>query len=518
MMQNEPDDGVGGESGAGPADDHASPVLREVDDSRSGRFRDIGTPPDAPEGPTPSGPDLPPTTLKILVIDVEFVDIEIPRSILKKYGPTGGSATDVGDWPPELKQILEKHGCSGWERTFPISYSWSTKDGSESPHTKAVASSRDRFISFYFPSNSDTPVIAHELTQLQLLARASPLTKLAPASPLDEPFVGTDDQVNPNHFCTAQGCFQNQWYLFRCGVNHAWQLIEGGLSGKGVVIADIDWGFSPSHEDLRRIEFRHNTNKDDDININNDANISNGTQIAHGTAVLGLAGAAANNLGMVGVAYESDLWAIQAGDNITDDHKHWVEAIDLVREKDSQLRRKVIILEIQTKDQGNVEQSLRINQAIKDAIAANVVVCVPAGNAGTSAELAEDGETVIPETGSILVGATKFNPDSTINERGISNFGERVVIYAPGDDTKDLTCSPDETNRAYRNSFGGTSGATAKVAGVIALMLQANKELAPAEIRDILRQTGTPVTNDPSNSGRFLNAHEAVRVALELAN
>lgn len=452
-------------------------------------------------------------TSKPLVVDVEFENADIPRNMLQRYGPNGGLAQDAGDWPVELKELLNSFGWIRWERTFPVSYSWEDKEATKSSAEKAIEAGRDRFISFYFPRSGKGSTIAKALRTISFIRMAAPGSGAVPASALTEPFTGVDDQANPNHFCDSGRCFENQWYLFRCGVDRAWQLIEGGLSGKGVVIADIDWGFSPTHQDLSRIEFRHNTIKDDDANPQNDTSIANGGELIHGTAVLGLAGAAANGIGIVGVAHEADLWAVQAGSDSITDHRFWVEAIELIRKQDSQGRRKVMILEIQTPDGGNIEQSLGINQAIKDAIAAGVVVCVPAGNAGMPAHLFDDGLTPIPETGSILVGATSFHEDSNINAIAEeSNFGERVVVYAPGDPEHDVTCCPDETNRGYTNRFGGTSGATAKVAGVAALMLQANKNLTHENIRGILRRTGRPVANEPS--GKFLDAHAAVREAL----
>lgn len=530
MAPNDDTEETAPEANAGITEQEAVPVFGEVDDSRSGRFR----PPDQP--PTVlgvhsvdlgvfveekfgvSGMKEPPRPRwQPGIVEVEFTEADIPSRMLTKYGSSGGSAEGAGDWPEPLRQLLQKYGYIRWARTFPISYSSPKEGAEESPRAKAKALDRDRFITFFFSEDAEVPVIAAEFGELAIVAHAASVPGLAPASPFTEPFTGTNDQVNPNHFCTPQGCFQNQWYLFRCGVDKAWQSVPEGVSGRDIVIADIDWGFSPNHVDLReRIELKHNTIRDDNANPADDEIVSDGKGIAHGTAVLGLAGAAANGFGMVGVAFESTLWAIQAGNDVTKDHKYWVEAIDFVCDEVSNGRRKIIILEIQTETLGNIEQSLRINKAIKDAIDANVVVCVPAGNGGDFADLDDNGN-LIPWTGSILVGATMFNADSAINARAESNFGERVVVYAPGDVKNDLTCRPDVTNRGYRHDFGGTSGATAKVAGVVALMLQVNKELETKDIRDILRQTGTPITNDPSNSGVFLDARAAVCEALRRA-
>ena len=84
-----------------------------------------------------------------------------------------------------------------------------------------------------------------------------------------------------------------------------------------------------------------------------------------------------------------------------------------------------------------------------------------------------------------------------MNKRAFfSNFGSRVVVSAPGDLQHDLTCGQAADN-AYRNGFGGTSGATPKVAGTVALMLSVNPELSHDDVRDILSGTGLPLTEDP---------------------
>lgn len=174
-----------------------------------------------------------------------------------------------------------------------------------------------------------------------------------------------------------------------------------------------------------------------------------------------------------------------------------------------------MILEVQTGAYGNIEYVPSVNAAIKTAIAAGVVVCVAAGNGDRDAGIGDDGRP-IPETGSILVGATAY--DATVNKRAwFSNYGPRIVVSAPGDDSHDVTCD-SSSDTAYLNPFGGTSGATPKVAGTVALMLAANPGLSHAEVRQMLNATGTAVTPDPGKDiGTFLNAGAAVREASEQA-
>jgi subtilisin family serine protease len=326
-----------------------------------------------------------------------------------------------------------------------------------------------------------------------------------PFSPYDEPLLGNSDQLMTT-VCRSNGCLENQWYIFRCGIDKAWQ----HASGKGITVADIDWGFNPNHQDLRsRIQLTRSMLPQTDSR-----NVMNGLKRDHGTAVLGQVGAQVNRLGMAGIAFEANLWAIQAGSDTITDHSLWAQALDFVCEQPSN-GRKIIILEIQTRQGGNIEMSPMINKALVEAIAANIVVCVPAGNGNASrdAGIGDDG-LPIPPTGSIVVGATRY--DKLRNIVGNGNNGRRVVVYAPGDPIHDLTCSLP--NDRYRNRFGGTSGAVAKVAGAVALMLEVNPQLTPAEVREILSHSNIPVVDEGGERvGVLLDAEQAVGEARKRA-
>jgi subtilisin family serine protease len=399
-------------------------------------------------------------------------------------------------------------------------------------------SNLQNFVTLHFPPDVDTHTVAAELRELPEVARAVPVPTFLPpdarppdgdesggvavlddapaeveqvavpaivgreaappSSALGEPLVGTTDQLAVN----PQGT-QYQWYVFRCRANLAWNL----ASGSNVVVADIDWGYRTTHEDLKpRLDMTRAYNAYD-----GSSNVSYGAHVSHGTAVMGLAGGAVNSLGMAGFAYGSSLWPVQAnagpGAKLPGDS--WANAIEWVRTAPSGGRRKVIILEVQTGSYGNIEMVPSVNAAIKNAIASGVVVCVAAGNGNRDATKDDQGNT-IPPTGSILVGATAYH--ATSNPRAsFSNYGSTVVVSAPGDPSADVTCN-STADDAYRNGFGGTSGATPKVAAVAALMLQVNPALTHAEVRNALRSTGSAVaTTADKPVGTFLNAQAAVQ-------
>ena len=461
----------------------------------------------------PSGGVTGPGALEPGVVEVQFRPEVAPTLTRTATAAPSVAATD-GAVLEEMNRILQRYGIVQAEPTFATSHADATaaqniarEQGIDAPHLA-------QFVTLHFAPGADTPRIAEELSRLPEVERAVvvpialPPTVVAeprqagpevPPAPPSEPLTGTSGQVVVD---PATG-LENQWYVFRCGVNQAWNR----STGRNVVVTDVDWGYRTSHQDLApKISRTYNA-------FDGTTDVTHGGSIFHGTGVAGLAGAAVNNVGMAGVAYDADLWAVQAdsGTGPSLGGNAWARGIEWVRTTDSGGRRKVVILEVQTGAFGNYEQVPSVNAAIRTAIASGVVVCVAAGNGDKDAGL-DDGGTPIPETGSILVGATAYHP--TQNKRaGFSNYGPRITVASPGDGGHDVTAD-SSGDAAYRNAFGGTSGATPKVAGVAAMMLAAHPGLSHAEVRRILAVTGAALTPDPGKPvGTFLDAAAAVRQA-----
>jgi len=480
----------------------------------------------------PSGPMYEPG-----VVEVQFREGLLPSVTL--VGAEGAPSLESRSAPNDaalaaVNQILQRYRLVGAEPTF----TRTVEEGDQ-----ALAAARQQgidvphladFVTLRFPPDANVIQIAAELCSSPQVARAVPVptarppaevmdapprgvvfdpTREAPGlreevrpgrevaapSPLAEPLAGSSDQatIDPN---TG---LENQWYLFRCRANNAWSM----STGANVVIADVDWGYRTSHEELApHLAKTYNA-------FDGSSTVNTGGSIFHGTGVLGLSGAAVNGRGMAGFGFDAELWGIQGdtGPGPALGGNAWARGIDWVRTADSGGRRKVVILEVQTGAFGNYEQVPSVNAAIKTAIAAGVVVCVAAGNGDRDAGI-DDAGNAIPPTGSILVGATAYDP-ATNPRAWFSNFGSNIVVAAPGDPDHDVT-SHSSSDTAYSNHFGGTSGATPKVAGVAALMLSANPGLSHAQVRDILNSTGSEVvTTSGKPLGRFLNAEAAVRAA-----
>lgn len=435
------------------------------------------------------------------VVEVELRDgLQVEIVTTGDASPTveSRSRADVSG----LNEVLQRHALTAAEPSIVISEQEASTARAMAQQQGIDVPSLANFVTLHFPPGADTQQIAQELNAVPEVIRAVPVPEARPPqSPLNEPLVGTGDQV----VVDPLSGYENQWYIYRCRANHAWSR----ASGDGVVIVDIDWGYRVTHEDLAsRLDLANAFNSFD-----GGTNVSTGGSVSHGTAVMGITGGADNDRGVAGFAYGASLWPVQAdsGPGTPLGGNPWARAIEWVRARDSNDRRKVIILEVQTGSFGNYEMVPSVNAAIRTAIAFGVVVCVAAGNGDRDAGIDDQGNP-IPETGSILVGATAYHASQ--NPRAwFSNYGPRIVVSAPGDPSHDLTCN-STADAEYRNGFGGTSGATPKVAGVAALMLEVNPNLTHQQVRDILRSTGSAVNTTPDKPiGTFLNAEAAVRAA-----
>ena len=196
-------------------------------------------------------------------------------------------------------ETLRKHGLVKAEHSFRRLNRPS--ENAAPPAQTPQEGEKQKILDLHFPAGSDPQSIVSELRASPEVERAVIKPKPIPpqAFPAD-PLIGTNDLVSANQ---VNG-IENEWYLFRCHTDQAW----AQATGRNVIIADIDFGFLVTHQDLAaNLDLAHAHNAYD-----GSTNVSTGDSVEHGTAVLGLAAAAANGLGIAGFAYEATLWPIQA--------------------------------------------------------------------------------------------------------------------------------------------------------------------------------------------------------------
>jgi subtilisin family serine protease len=296
----------------------------------------------------------------------------------------------------------------------------------------------------------------------------------------------------------------NQWNNDMVNAPESW---AQGYTGEGVTVAVIDSGVDINHSDLRDsiwentdeilgdgIDNDNNGYTDDRYGWNfgvgqNNNNVLPGTFIVaqdHGTHVAGTIAAANNGIGMTGVAYNAKIMPVRLGDvsitgtftNPGDLSKAIRYAVDNGAD--------IINMSIRSDDPDG-----SVRSALEYAASRNVIAVMSAGNSSdpspsTPASYATDY--------GISVGSVAS--DSKIsyfsNEAGTDSRMHHVM--APGQDIY----SAGFLGKWWTKS--GTSMAAPHVAGVVALMLDANPNLTHAQVREILTGKTSFTTAGASDS------------------
>jgi subtilisin family serine protease len=148
----------------------------------------------------------------------------------------------------------------------------------------------------------------------------------------------------------------------------------------------------------------------------------------------------------------------------------------------------------------------RLKDALAKAYQRGMVLIAAAGNAGPKSP------PLFPAADPNVIAVTATDTDDAIFSG--ANRGDHIAVAAPGVDI--LAPAPDGT---YQFTTG-TSVASAEVSGVVALMIERNPSLKPADIRRILMGTakhlGPPGRNRDFGAG-LVNALEAVKAATKPA-
>jgi Subtilase family len=272
------------------------------------------------------------------------------------------------------------------------------------------------------------------------------------------------------------------------------------------------------------------------------------TEKAHGASVLGTIAAPDFGGDTIGIAFRASGQVVSINrlpGGIENIHDAITVAARLLSPGD------VLLIEAQTEDSmlrwWPVEANLLEYKEICTVVGNKIVVIEPAGNGSKNSGLGASGndldlfafpgtvahildrnsrEEFRADSGAILVGsATSFHPHSRMartTDNPASNYGSRVDCYAWGENISTTGAGPDPDD--YEGNFGGTSGASAMIAGV-ALIVQglakangkgdnANRTYSPERLRAILTDPAlsTPSANPASDHiGRMPNLVKIIR-------
>ncbi len=287
----------------------------------------------------------------------------------------------------------------------------------------------------------------------------------------------------------------DQWHLENTGqsgwtpevdinAETAWAV----ATGAGGMVAVLDSGVDSDHPDLDVVVGYDYVDRDDDSNP--DMSTDEGP---HGTAAAGLAAALGDNgEGVAGVAYDAQVYGIRllGGDTtLTDFYDAFVEAVDAGAWVLSN-----------SWGFGDDCPDIPVYSTFEEAFAYaeeegrggnGTAIVVAAGNGGC--DNSNDGFQGLPEA--ISVAATNGNDE----REGYSSFGAVVDVAAPSGGVLTTDVAGDEGygshdgNPDYNPGFSGTSASTPIVAGVIALMFDANPRLTAAQAREVLAETAVRI-------------------------
>ena len=276
--------------------------------------------------------------------------------------------------------------------------------------------------------------------------------------------------------------FINQADMELIGMPKAWDITRGGVTADGdtIVVAIIDTGFQPEHQDLKENIWKNkgetpNDDIDNDLNGYIDdyvgLNVSTGDDVHlpashHGTSVAGIVGARGNNeIGIAGVNWNVKLLLVSGADF----ESELILAYDYVLE----LRKKY---RLTNGTQGAFVVATNLSGGINNAFAEDhpiwcemynklgeegILSVTAAPNQGISVD--EEGDMPTTCTSPFMITVT--NVDLTDNILSNAGYGPvSIDLGAPGHGTLTTT-----GNNQYKE-FPGTSAATPHVTGTIALI------------------------------------------------
>ena len=289
------------------------------------------------------------------------------------------------------------------------------------------------------------------------------------------------------------------------GIDADFSLADPRTRGTGVTIADLEYYWTASHEDLQLDPIATDLGKTTYVQYPNFAD-------EHGTAVFGEMVASDNGFGVTGGVPDATMRGISPQRNNNGRLQYSVSgALTYVAQflKPGD----VVLVEQQTVGPagGTAYVPVEWNQANFDAIKTlsnlGVVVMETGGNGGQDldgANMLGRFDRAVRDSGAIIGGAGSSTNRSALsfsshgNRVDLQGWGQNITTTGSGGNLFGGTAA-DMLNRRYTRSFSGTSGAGPIVVNAIVavqsyLKATGQAPYTSAQLRELLRRTGTPQT------------------------
>ncbi|WP_203225979.1 S8 family peptidase [Calothrix sp. PCC 6303] len=287
--------------------------------------------------------------------------------------------------------------------------------------------------------------------------------------------------IGQNTFADVTNLGGNDWGADLVKAPEVW---AKGYTGKGIVVAVLDTGVDYNHTDLKGNIWTNSreiigNGKDDDGNgfvddvygwNFHDKNNKTLDTHGHGTHVAGTIAGVRNNFGVTGIAYDAKIMSVKVLGNEGGSSLSVAGGIRYAVNNGAN----VINMSL-----GSNSPSSDILAALQYASSKGVIVVMAAGNdrltlPGFPARYADKW--------GIAVGAVDRNNNmASFSNRAGSN--PLAYVTAPG-----VSIYSTIPGNGY-SFMSGTSMAAPHVAGVVALMLSANRSLSDSRVREIVTQS-----------------------------
>ena len=270
-----------------------------------------------------------------------------------------------------------------------------------------------------------------------------------------------------------------------------------GLTGNGIKIAIIDTGINLDHPDLKISggqSFVEGISRFDD-------------DFGHGTHVAGIIAAQDNEIGIIGVAPDSQIYSVKVlnkfGEGV---QSNVIAGINWAIEQQMD----VINLSI-TSQQG----SYLLKEALQNAYDQGIIIVAASGNYLTNN--VEGTDVLYPARYPSVIAVGSI--DENLKKSSFSYYGNSLEFVAPGENIRSTYI---ENSGLGYSELTGTSMAAPYVAGIAALYMQQYPMMSNVEIRHLMQrnamdlgetgkdiQYGYGLVPVPTTNGPFLDMIES---------